>query len=475
MPLRPTPEQQHAVSLAADGGDVAVHAFAGTGKTSTLRLMAETLVRPSLYIAFNAATAQVARTQFPDHVDCRTIHSLAFRSLNVRYDADKLRRRLAAPALAEQLGGRVGEVRRGTRRIRLDSRQRAALILGTVQAFCRSDDPVLDPLHVPLAGRRFEFLGEDRSEFAETVVQPAMKLWERMCDPRDKLPLGHDGYLKLWALGRPQIDRPVLYLDEAQDTNEVVLGILNGQTAMTVLVGDAHQQIYAWRGAVDAMARMKGRITHLTRSFRFGPAIAQAANRVLRTLGETRQIIGHPGIESRILARGPTRAVLARTNAIVIEVLMRALSENQRVHLIGGKGEFVALLRDVRTLKAGQTTVDGDLAGFSNWSAVETWSRTDDGRSLRTLVTLVQEYGVPQLMAGVEASEVSEAAADLVVSTVHKAKGREWPSVHIKSDFRRNHDGTIDPSEVRLFYVALTRARQTIVVDPALMAEFCAR
>jgi hypothetical protein len=76
-----------------------------------------------------------------------------------------------------------------------------------------------------------------------------------MIDKRDDMPLGHNGYLKAWALTGPMLNTDYILLDEAQDTNPVVLGVLTGQRAQVVYVGDPYQQIYEWRGAVNAMDR----------------------------------------------------------------------------------------------------------------------------------------------------------------------------------------------------------------------------
>jgi superfamily I DNA/RNA helicase len=61
-----------------------------------------------------------------------------------------------------------------------------------------------------------------------------------------------------------------------------------------------------------------------------------------------------------------------------------------------------------------------------------------------------------------------------VVSTAHKAKGREWPTVRIACDFpepRRSHNGQpaqVPRADAMLAYVAVTRARQ--VLDPEGLA-----
>jgi superfamily I DNA/RNA helicase len=56
----------------------------------------------------------------------------------------------------------------------------------------------------------------------------------------------------------------------------------------------------------------------------------------------------------------------------------------------------------------------------------------------------------------------------VIVSTAHKAKGREWDSVRLASDFASACLGKHPdaPSEVRLFYVAMTRAKQPRFARP---------
>ena len=57
-----------------------------------------------------------------------------------------------------------------------------------------------------------------------------------------------------------------------------MMGILSNQPNQVIYVGDAHQQIYEWRGAVNAMKRLPLPQTLLTQSFRFGDQIADVAN-----------------------------------------------------------------------------------------------------------------------------------------------------------------------------------------------------
>src|SRR5580700_9846116 len=71
-----------------------------------------------------------------------------------------------------------------------------------------------------------------------------------------------------------------------------------------------------------------------------------------------------------------------------------------------------------------------------------------------------------------EACVESPAAAQITVSTVHKAKGLEWPRVLMSSDFNQfveleKGKPVIDMEEAYITYVALTRAREKLILSPA--------
>ncbi len=57
------------------------------------------------------------------------------------------------------------------------------------------------------------------------------------------LSLGHDRYLKLWALSRPEPRAEYILVDEAQDLNPVLLDVLSRTRCQVLSVGDPYQQI----------------------------------------------------------------------------------------------------------------------------------------------------------------------------------------------------------------------------------------
>lgn len=77
--MTPTTEQEQVVEAVRAGGAVKVKAYAGAGKTSTLRMAAESRGKArGLYLAFNREIANEAARKFPQNTRCRTVHSLAY-------------------------------------------------------------------------------------------------------------------------------------------------------------------------------------------------------------------------------------------------------------------------------------------------------------------------------------------------------------------------------------------------------------
>ena len=59
-----------------------------------------------------------------------------------------------------------------------------------------------------------------------------------------------------------------------QDMTPASIDIVRRQLSPKILVGDPNQQIYEFRGAVNAMSLIRGSSIHyLTQSFRFGPQV----------------------------------------------------------------------------------------------------------------------------------------------------------------------------------------------------------
>ncbi len=448
-----------------------INAFAGSGKTTTLKLLAGSTEQSCLYLAFNRAAKNDAEGKFPRNVQCMTVHGLAFRALRHKYKPEKLTNWLNATALAEALNYR--DIKIGEASI-LKARSLAHLVSETIKRFAHSAEESLDNIEVPRTSGFLRVSDDVWKIFERHSSQLARELWRRMIDPEDSLPMGHDGYLKLWALSKPRLPADVIFLDEAQDTNPVVLKVIEDQSghAQIVFVGDKHQQIYEWRGAINAMETIKaGSPAKLTTSFRFGQEIAAAATKVLRSLGEKDRVLGNPAVASRI-GGCEADAILCRTNGIAIAEVIEILDSGKKPHLVGKIEEFIQLVQGAQNLMSGEPATAPELAGFGHWNEVVELVNSGEAEHLRTFVSLVQIRGTKQLLWALK-RVVPIDDADVSISTVHKAKGLEWNNVRIASDFMpspKNRKKSKPPdSEIRLFYVALTRARECLDVSEEML------
>ncbi|MGW4725378.1 UvrD-helicase domain-containing protein [Streptomyces sp. NPDC004291] len=469
MLFTPTDEQTRAADRFGAGDHMALQAGAGTGKTSTLALLAQNTRRRGRYIAYNRAIAQEAAARFPATVTCKTAHALAYAAIGHRYA-----RRLDAPRRpAWRTGQDLGitkPVRVGDHTLMPTTLSNSAL--RTVTRFCHSADPEITDHHVPpLRGLENP---DVQGQLTSLVLPYARKAWEDLQNPNDGVVrFDPDHFLKIWSLTNPRIPADFLLLDEAQDTNPVVEHIFNSQRdhAQLVLVGDSAQAIYHWRGAKDVMTAFNGTHLTLSRSFRFGPRLAEEANRWLAIAGAPIRLTGTDTTPTELGPLTHPDAILCRTNVGAMKHVMHLLATGTQVALVGGGASLRALALAARDLKNGRRTSHPELVLFPTWQTVQDYAAHDPcGRDLQPLVDLVDTHGTDAILTAVN-HLTTEEHAQVTVSTAHKAKGREWARVQIADDFTPPKDteeqdnqghpvpGPIDDSEARLAYVAVTRAR----------------
>ena len=464
--MRPTAEQAAIIDACASGVDLVVEAGAGTGKTTTLRMASTQMRGRGLYVAYNRSIAQDAKKAFPAHVQCSTAHSLAFRAHGRDYK-HRLNLRVPAQRTAELL--RIVEPLRVNRDIVLAPAALARLASDAVDAFAYSADTEVMVKHVP------PLEGVTRAEMEELrreILPHARRLWRETQNLDSQHRYTHDYYLKAWALTCPKLKADFVLLDEAQDSNPVVAHLVQAQDAQRIAVGDSAQAIYGWRGAVDALATWPAqKRLYLQQSWRFGQAVADEANRWLNQVGAPIRLYGNPAMKSRVLPGSCGEyadAVLCRTNAEAMARAMSVLENGRRPALVGGAGQIRALAEAALDLRSGRPTSHPELLAFQTWDQLRRYVRDENsGSDLRVFVRLIDDYGPEQVIKAANAL-VEEKAADVILSTAHKAKGREWPTVLIASDFsepKRQENGDPGPirrDEAMLAYVAVTRARLTL-------------
>lgn len=470
----PTPEQAAVLDAFLNtDADLVVTAGAGAGKSSTLKLLAE--ARPDLkflYLGYNRDLVADARKSFPKNVTCKTSHGLAFATHGKPF-AERMEntKRQTAREKARILG--IHDAARINDTTMLAPAQLARLVIETITKYCQTADREIGAYCTP----RKPGMDDPASMKALTAaMRPYVKkAWADITKVDGKLRFEHDHYLKMYQLSFPDLSDTydVILFDEAQDANALTASIVGNQTrCRKVVVGDEQQEIYAWRGACNAMAKFQGTRLTLTKSFRFGPAVASVANLMLDVLDADIRIVGHEPVGSVTGAfDAPNRAqhgpdaVLCRTNGGAMKEAMALMKEGYRVALARGAKEMKALAEAAIELQAGRPTWHPELVAFTSWGQVQDYVESEtEGKDLKVFVTLVDDYGADVIIDAIDDLSTQE-RADVVVGTAHGSKGREWNRVRISDDFFApratvdNPEPQPDPAEMRLIYVAVTRAK----------------
>ncbi|MFI5682340.1 UvrD-helicase domain-containing protein [Streptomyces sp. NPDC051636] len=469
----PTEQQQKIIDAALAGRDIAVQALAGTGKTSTLQMVTRRMPEKRIvYVAFNRSIADEAKRKFPRNVTADTSHAFARAALRNTPLRDKIAK-----------AGRNGGARRPKDVAQaLDLREPlkykgggiepedvARIVMSAIRRFRESADAELGTQH----------LGQSwaASPAASELLEVARRAWADIADPSsNKLYFSHDDYLKLWALTNPRLNYDVILFDEAQDINPVLKKVIQDQDTQTIVVGDSNQSIYEFRGAIDALKDWPAdEVLPLTQSWRFGPEVAAVGNAYLQLLGSDLVLEGNPALDTTLGPVEEPDAVLTRTNVGAIAAVFAGFEAGKRVALVGGGRDIEEIAKAARDLQRGRRTKHPELQAFESWNEVREYAESEDDKSLQMFVRLVDRYS-PEGLLGMIGDLVPEDAKDeetrpeLVVSTAHKAKGREWDRVRIGPDFPQpseDENGELvlpAAEELRLAYVTVTRAKERLEI-----------
>jgi len=462
-----TGEQNEALQLAVTGTDMLVSAIAGAGKTTLLQKIAEQLPdKTGLYITFNRRNADEASLRFPSNIKCKTAHQLAYQAVGHKY-RQRLGKKLDGFELSRIL--KFSPVAGFTKTLT------GEMVLGTLNNYCYSASHRLLEKHIPPEYVAL-FEGTVEKTYNTTMlIGYAQKAWDYLIEIDSELPITHDMYLKIWSLQNPNLNSNLILLDECQDSNGSLLNIVQSQkNSQLIYCGDEWQSIYGWRGAINAMRKITNcQKATISQSFRYGQIIADLASAVLnRTFNANIAITGSSDVNS-MLTTDNCRTILFRTNLALIDKAM-ALYKNYRdikIHIVGksersGKhDELVNLLNGAQDLINGNRTLVPELRNFPSWQDVVTHSESPGGRDLSALVRMVSMWPVRGLVETLQRISMNtEEDADIVLSTVHKSKGKQWPEVELAQDFRTPDSNMFTEEEAYLLYVAVTRASERLNV-----------
>jgi superfamily I DNA/RNA helicase len=494
-----TEEQRRIVE--APEAVVTVTAYAGTGKTSTLKALAAARPRERiLYLAFNRALADESRLAFQAlrNVEVRTIHSLAWNHVGRKFaELGNLRGLDLMPHLDKAGLGEPSD-RYALARIALDA-------LGDWMISNREDLPgFLKEREKAISIRLAESLPDGRPRrrggrrpTAKAMAKVVAKIWNECLEGRLRMP--HNGYLKLYQLlGEGLLDRyDRVLVDEAQDLNDCMIALIMANRSRKVLVGDPYQQIYGFNGAVNALAKAAAdgaAAYHLTQSFRCPNPVAALADRYLRVMGAPKTFKGLAAPPEKPGAAGDL--VIGRTNAGLFDFVAEHIDQSRFFYIGGFDGyEFETILDAVSLLLNDPGRIRTPfMRNFHDAAQLEEYADRSGDVALSTRIRIAKRYMAKAFALYRQMREKTapdDAQADYVATTAHKIKGREYRSVTLLGDFislsdviakgravlkqRQLGGAPAEPcrmslEEVRLVYVSITRSFNRLHVGPEYLA-----
>ncbi len=299
--------------------------------------------------------------------------------------------------------------------------------------------------------------------------------------------------------------KTVLVIDEAQDMGadefSLVQALMGQNEEMRVIaVGDDDQNIYAFRGSdsrymQSLVSQYGARLYEMTDNYRSAKAVVECSNRFVRRIpGRLKQmpIRSATGEEGQVETLGAFRlddvciqgstAILTRTNEETMQIAH--LLEQRGIHATAAQsmgGFRFGNLAEVRYFL--KQLGDNDMASVSRDMWEEAKRRTLHTYASSKCLSVMQHFFDDfeathrvfyhsDLREFIFESDLEDfIAADsqsVFVSTIHKAKGREFDTVYLMSPVP---DGR-DINDMRTYYVGLTRAKRNLCLVTKAEGQF---
>lgn len=483
-------------------GNLIIQAAAGSGKTTTLRLVCEALEQhdvPVLALAFNKAIATEFGSKLPPYVTCKTLHSYglaACRNAMGRVKVDSNKWRVMVSDLMD-----LPQYRRsieGARKALFGDVMRLERLASLAESLCvdLGDFDAYEQIDID-----FHLSTEDNLQELGDVWEAFHAIdWLRQ-ESRDRQyvvsfddmlvhPVVHD---------YPVEPFPYVLVDEGQDLNPLqveLLARLAGKGARLIAVGDSNQAIYGFRGAdCNAMANIKARFDMrelpLSVCYRCAKNIVAEAQAVVGAQAIQADDNAEDGnvshmadsdIAHTISHLEPGDLVLCRTNAPLVSLALALIRSGQKATVRGRDiGAGLQKLSERLMRKTGNW--------LDYWSALDAWQHAQTARCTRkgqeaTIQWIDDQADTLRAIAERcdSLSELTETICSVfddqqgegvIFSSIHKAKGLEADRVVYLAPELVPHPmalktgrSEIIQQEHNLDYVARTRAKRHLIYQP---------
>lgn len=476
-------------------GSCILVAVAGAGKTTVLLEGSRHLVGKTAIMAFNKRVAEEIKEKLiklgidPRKVEAGTVHSFGFRALRKTFPKIKV------------VGGKLSILFRDMFEDESTEAKFKDLIVSLVSlAKQRAVGALLDADDTQVWEdiiNHFDLIDERNPAPKSLAIQAARKLLAKSNATADMVDFDDMVYLPLLTdIGFGSIIFDNIIVDEAQDTNSARRALVHGllrQGGRGIFVGDPKQAIYGFTGAdndsLDILKREFNAIElPLTVTYRCPKQVVTFANQWVDHIiaadsapeGEVREIEVAELTTTYREQLDKHAAVLCRNTKPLVELFYTLLRARIPARVEGrdiaaGLKKLATNWLSIKTIRA----LEDKLGEYLEKETAKLKEKkqeykiealTDRVGALLTICDQVRRDGgthIDQVVKALDEMFGDDVQGLVVLSTIHKSKGREWervfwlnraglcPSKHATQAWEMDQ-------EENLQYVAATRAKKTL-------------
>ena len=482
--IEPTAQQQALIREMSSGlGNAAGIARAGTGKTQTFVFGSREVPEDRLVVAccFNKSIQRVMEEKFPPHWICKTQHSLGLNSVYKRFhmkpkiEGDKLRKILREIPRSEDFPDAAKAVS-------------ICKAWGVVPRGALADPKGLLPDEPETYTGLFDKYSIDPGWHSDPIGLIRQALLSSIEIAWRQEVIDFDDMLWLSVIYSAQYEQADLVLiDEAQDVapiNRAQLRLMLKPGGRLLAIGDDRQAIYGFRGA-DRQSLPKiieefgCKVLPLTVSFRCPQLVVMHAAEIVPDIEPWEKapqgdVLWLDELTLDDVPRGS--AMLCRNNAPLIRAALKFIKRGIGAVVLG-RDTASGLISLVNKQKANSLPelhrkVFEDVehrAEMLRQKGKDKQAATllDKGECIEHLIGFLGKTATVWELKEKINDMFSDKKGVITLSTIHKAKGMEWPTVYIldeclmPSKWAKGDEELLQ--ERNLMYVARTRAQERLV------------
>ena len=467
MKMKHTQEQQAIFDCITNTENhLIVNAGAGTGKTTTIVEAANMIGnKKAAFLAFNKSIATELAERLPEGVEAKTFHAFGFSAIRAAGVRTKVNNFKLNNIIKDLLGADfyVAPLKQ------LVSLVKGSLVRGTD---VKSINKLIDEYNINFNSDREERIAIESIPSILTMCKTQTHIID--FDDMIWMPLIND---------YPFPTYDVLFVDEAQDFNEsqreMISKCVNG--GRCIIVGDKNQAIYGFRGAdSNSINLFRQRLLKgdreigefpLSISWRCPLSVVKEANRYVKDFSASDFAKEGSVIENAPFLPERNDMVLCRYNAPLVGAFYDLISQGKSAYILG------------RDMTKGLITAVQKVSKNNNMGTEEFWklfmqdynynyqrllddNKQNQAMALEDKRDCISIFVKKATTVGGVIEEIKRIfdgndKGEIMLSTVHKAKGLEANNVYLLATERMPHPFG-GSEENNIAYVAITRAKNNL-------------